>query len=246
MSKSKMNYILTVLFLLTKVFITLSLCNGNQSNTIEIKPNKPLKEIRIKRSTNSNKIQALLDGANYLDHEIYRLESELPDLIETARLTIREATREENKLAVSYGLSIIAANVLYTANVIWDKNVTDFTFVDWGTIAANTGYAWGYSGLWLVDGQLESPDPGCGIQDLYDAQDSTPVPSLHSVYDSVQTSVPTYQPAIMRQAVLERDLAVRRALSCIQDDVSGALDKLKSAYLTRIDVTQTILDSIYS
>ena len=45
----------------------------------------------------------------------------------------------ENKLAVSYGLSIIAANVLYTANVIWDKNVTDFTFVDWGTIAANTG-----------------------------------------------------------------------------------------------------------
>ena len=60
MSKSKMNNILTVLFLLTKVFITLSLCNGNQSNTIEIKPNKPLKEIRIKRSTNSNKIQALL------------------------------------------------------------------------------------------------------------------------------------------------------------------------------------------
>ena len=22
----------------------------------------------------------------------------------------------------------------------------------------------GYSGLWLVDGQLESPDPGCGVQ----------------------------------------------------------------------------------
>ena len=68
------------------------------------------------------------------------------------------------KLQVSYGTSIIMANVMYTANVIWDKNVTDFTFVDWGTLAANTGYAWGYSGLWLVDGQLESPDPGCGLQ----------------------------------------------------------------------------------
>ena len=68
------------------------------------------------------------------------------------------------ELQVSYGTAIIMANVMYTANVIWDKNVTDFTAVDWGTIAANTGYAWGYSGLWLVDGQLESPDPGCGLQ----------------------------------------------------------------------------------
>ena len=58
------------------------------------------------------------------------------------------------ELQVSYGVSIIAANVFYTASTVWDKNITDFTFVDWGTIAANTGYAWGYAGLWLVDGQV--------------------------------------------------------------------------------------------
>ena len=67
-------------------------------------------------------------------------------------------------LQVSYGLSVLGANVAYTLSTIWNKNITDFTFVDWGTILANTGYSWGYGGLYLVDGQLGSPDPGCGVQ----------------------------------------------------------------------------------
>ena len=29
-------------------------------------------------------------------------------------------------LAVSYGLTIVGANVAYTASQIWDKNITDF------------------------------------------------------------------------------------------------------------------------
>ena len=117
-----------------------------------------------------------------MDNEIYNLENQLPQSVESARIAKTIATRDgksvmfhknflllsfplaDYELQVSYGTAIIMANVMYTANVIWDKNVTDFTAVDWGTIAANTGYAWGYSGLWLVDGQLESPDPGCGLQ----------------------------------------------------------------------------------
>ena len=115
-----------------------------------------------------------------MDNEIYNLENQLPQSVESARIAKTIATHDGNddtnnsiqksfplpdyELQVSYGTAIIMANVLYTANVIWDKNITDFTFVDWGTLAANTGYAWGYSGLWLVDGQLESPDPGCGLQ----------------------------------------------------------------------------------
>ena len=67
-------------------------------------------------------------------------------------------------LQVSYGLSVLGANVAFTLSTIWNKNITDFTFVDWGTILANTGYSWGYGGLYLVDGQLGSPDPGCGVQ----------------------------------------------------------------------------------
>ena len=122
------------------------------------------------------------------------------------------------ELQVSYGVSIIAANVFYTASTIWDKNITDFTFVDWGTIAANTGYAWGYAGLWMVDGQLESPDPGCGLQDLYDAEAASPLPSLHTTYAGLTSSYPSIQPAIMRQAVIERDLAVRSALGCLKVD----------------------------
>ena len=59
---------------------------------------------------------------------------------------------------------MLGANVAFTLSTIWNKNITDFTFVDWGTILANTGYSWGYGGLYLVDGQLGSPDPGCGVQ----------------------------------------------------------------------------------
>ena len=65
---------------------------------------------------------------------------------------------------MSYGLSVISANVAYTLSTVWGKDKANFTFVDWGTVAANTGFSWGYGGLYLVDGQLDSPDPGCGVQ----------------------------------------------------------------------------------
>ena len=120
---------------------------------------------------------------------------------------------------VSYGASIVAANLLYTASTLWDKNGTQLGAADWAAVAANTGYAWGYAGLWLVDGQLGSPDPGCGLQvahssitwalqlagypqELYTAMDGTPLPALHSAYAELVTAPPPghLQPAIVRQA----------------------------------------------
>ena len=62
---------------------------------------------------------------------------------------------------------------------------------------------------------------------------------------SLGSSVSSYSPAIMRQAVVERDLALRGALSCVkgEGEVDTILDKLRAAYLTRLDITQTIIDS---
>ena len=62
---------------------------------------------------------------------------------------------------------------------------------------------------------------------------------------SLGGSVPSYSPAIMRQAVIERDLALRAALACLkgEGEVDSILDKLRAAYLTRLDITQTIIDS---
>ena len=107
------------------------------------------------------------DGANFLDNEIFNLESKLPEAVQSARLEKKQATRMSNNLQVSYGLSVIAANVAYTLSTVWGKDKANFTFVDWGTVVANTGFSWGYGGLYLVDGQLDSPDPGCGVQVLY-------------------------------------------------------------------------------
>ena len=65
---------------------------------------------------------------------------------------------------------------------------------------------------------------------------------------SLGGSVPSYSPAIMRQAVIERDLALRAALACLEGEgeVDSILDKLRAAYLTRLDITQTIIDSYTS
>ena len=58
----------------------------------------------------------------------------------------------------------------------------------------------------------------------------------------------SYSPALVRQAVMERDLALRSALACVkgEGEVDTILDKLRAAYLTRLDITQTIIDSYAS
>ena len=65
---------------------------------------------------------------------------------------------------------------------------------------------------------------------------------------SLGGAVPSYSPAIMRQAVVERDLALRTALACVkgEGEVDSILDKLRAAYLTRLDITQSIIDSYSS
>ena len=65
---------------------------------------------------------------------------------------------------------------------------------------------------------------------------------------SLGSSVSSFSPSIMRQAVVERDLALRAALACVkgEGEVDTILDKLRAAYLTRLDITQTIIDSYTS
>ena len=54
--------------------------------------------------------------------------------------------------------------------------------------------------------------------------------------------------ARLRQAVLERDLSLRTGLSCLQGQprVFSLLDKLKAASLLRLELSQTIQDSLRS
>ena len=158
-------------------------------------------------------------------------------------MTKAEATQEANMLAVSYGLTIVGANVAYTASQVWEKNMTDFQYADWGTVLANAGYAWGYGALYFLGGQLDSPDPGCGLEDYYSALETRPhlQPSFH--HEELG-----FSGARLRQAVLERDLSLRTGLSCLQGQgrVFSLLDKLKAASLLRLELSQTIQDSLRS
>ena len=203
----------------------------------------------------SNKISSLLDAAYYLDGQIAKLEDSIADTVKTARAAMAATTEEDNALQVSYGLSILAANLFYTENVIWEKPVDTFVATDWGTIGSSLGYAWGYGAPYLVGGQLGSADPGCGTDELFAAMDSSYLPDLQTVYQPLSPDAttnhnlliqPHHQPALVRQAVLERDRAVRSALSCLagQGEVTNMLDNLKTAYLVRLEVTQAIIDCL--
>ena len=52
----------------------------------------------------------------------------------------------------------------------------------------------------------------------------------------------------LRQAVLQRDLNLRTALSCLQGQsrLFSLLDKLRAASLLRLELSQTIRDSLRS
>ena len=45
-------------------------------------------------------------------------------------MTAGQTSQQANLLAVSYGLTIVGANLAYTASQIWDKNITDFQVTD--------------------------------------------------------------------------------------------------------------------
>ena len=55
-----------------------------------------------------------------------------------------------------------------------------------------------------------------------------------------------WTPAVMLQAAQERLLAMKGALSCLQGELGPALARLEAAYFARLDITQTIIDALYS
>ena len=81
-----------------------------------------------------------------------------------------------------------------------DAGLKNFTNTDWGTIGSNLGYFWGYGAPYLVAGQLDSPDPGCGVDDLYSAMNVA------------------YKAKVGRQDILDRDRAMRTAVSCLESE----------------------------
>ena len=220
---------------------------------VETESHREKRDLRYRQA--SDKVAALTTAAEYLDHQIEILEDSLVETVETARATIAAATEKDHALQVSYGLSVLAANVFYTENVIWDKPVETFVATDWGTIGSSLGYFWGYGAPYLVEGQLGSPDPGCGADDLLGAMDSNYLPSLSTIYQPLSADVtnnpnlliqPQHHPALVKQAVLKRDGAMRSAISCLsgQGEVITLLDNIKTAYVVRLGLTQAIIDCL--
>ena len=190
----------------------------------------------------------LVEAARFLDSEISKHEADVARIVITAREAVKTATKADNNLAVSYGMAVLAASMFYVESAVYGKNITSYTYYDWATVVSNIGYFWGYGAPHLVDGQLGSPDPGCGMAQVAAAWRSSSVPQLSEIYGRLGEDhllLPEYQPAMVRQVVLVRDRLVRQVVSCLdsQADVVTVLDKVKSAYLARLEVTQMIIDS---
>ena len=98
---------------------------------------------------------------------------------------------------------------------------------------------------YLIDGLIDISYPFICHPSLVIYHHSSLIPNLPHLYYNIG---PVIIIIIMSQAVLERDLALRSALACVTGtgEVAAILDKLKAAYLTRLDLTQNIIDSYTS
>ena len=81
---------------------------------------------RERRSTSynkaSDKVNALLDAVDYLDNQITKLEESLASTVASARVKKAAATEKSNALQISYGVSVLVANIFYTASSsVWAK-----------------------------------------------------------------------------------------------------------------------------
>jgi len=201
----------------------------------------------------------LNEAARYLDNQISEIEEQLGGVAERARQEVSVSTRKSNLLGISYGSAIVAANLFYTWAAIYGKSQADLTPTDYTLMLANSGYAYGYGAPFLAEGQLESTDPGCGAQEIYQALDQNYLPPLYQLYSVLETADGSVTPALLiqpqystinvRQMARERSTAVKDAASCLTGSAEGVelkslISRLDSAISSRLDVTDNIIKSL--
>merc|ERR1719215_54121 len=201
----------------------------------------------------------IIQAGNILDAEISKLESQFGKAAKSARKAGRQSTLKTNKNALSYGVSILAANGFLTWSGLYNKLPEDYTSADYITILANTAYSYGYGAPFLLEGQLDSPDPGCGPQDISKALGANFLPPLSQLYTGLESTNGTVTPSLLvkpeyctkfvRQMAISRDKALRASVSCLLSldegvDLKNLLNKHRIATLKRLDLVEDLIETI--
>ncbi|XP_023345564.1 uncharacterized protein LOC111714645 isoform X2 [Eurytemora carolleeae] len=241
---------LLLVFQMTQVSVTQ--LHTDSSNISSIEKRLYLHVVHTKRS-------ALIQSARILDKQIDQIIAEIEPVATATRAKLTETKEKGNKRAWSYGVSVALANGLYSWSYIYGKSKAELTTSDWAVLVANSGYTWGYAGPFLIEGQLDSPEPACGASDIFQAMNEFGLPSLSEVYsvlESADGSMPPYQllepgtsTSILQQMALERSLAMKSAGSCLIDSDEGAklkgvINRLEVAVESRLDITESLLQTL--
>ena len=208
---------------------------------------QPMNRVRRSMDSSAVKKKSLQEAARYLDTQIELHENAISDIVAKAVEEVTRTNKQQNNIEVSYGLSVLAASVFYVENVVYGKPLGNYTHSDWGTVVSNMGYFWGYGAPYLVSGQLKSPVPNCGVKELHSAMNSIYMQHLAQIYSGIghiDSLDQEKQPAIVRQALLERQRLVKSRLACLESrkEVTTGLERIKLAWLARLEVTQSIID----
>lgn len=88
-------------------------------------------------------------------------------IADETRSSITTTTHKSNVRSFTYGVTTAFGYWLYNEIHLEAKLYSDLSYVDYMFLASNIGYGYGYGAPYLIEGQLKSPDPGCGSRDLY-------------------------------------------------------------------------------
>ncbi|XP_023340180.1 uncharacterized protein LOC111710351 [Eurytemora carolleeae] len=198
----------------------------------------------------------LVKTIEVFDENIQTFLSSLPSEVEDARQTKEEETLTNNRRQLGYFIGVTIGWVLGILAELNGQDLKTIPVPDWLFHAGTAFYGYGFSGYYLLEGQLDDPDPGCGVPDLTSTLDRFPalsqLPGTYSnlaaqdgTRDPYQILQPKHLPAMLQfqlKILLEE---LRVSLSCISSSLESVFSKLNSLVQKRLSLTQDLLDILH-
>jgi len=198
---------------------------------------------------------SVIKSINVFDDNIQTVLDGIQKEVATARAAKAAETAATNRKQLGWAASIWLGTLLSVQAALDGADINSLTPGDWLTHAGTIAYGYGFSGYYILDGQLDDADPGCGVPELNKVIARYPgIIKLKSIYSHLieedgtrdpYTLITTQDYPILKsyrlQAMIE-DL--KSSLSCLSGALDDTIDNLQDLFQTRIDLTENLIDSL--
>ncbi|TRY67469.1 hypothetical protein TCAL_13576, partial [Tigriopus californicus] len=174
-----------------------------------------------------------------------------------ARFAITKTTKLSNVRSFTYGITTILASFFLIEFALDGVDRTSLTVGQQLNVAGNLGFAYGYGGPYILDGQLTNGDPGCGVDEL--RATLGPIQNMLNKYNSLYEADGSVSatillegmedPIIARTMVKELVDTTRTSVFCLisqsgdeANKLSSLLGRLETALNTRMDLVTSVIN----